>query len=84
MFFASALLMLLGCQKEQPHQAEARTDFPNREYVQGKRYKLYASGEFYDFVADPLEESPKKPEDLGKEAKLQYQALQQVLAGMRK
>lgn len=53
-----------------------------RRYAQDVRYKLYASGEFYDFVLDPLEQNPLGGAQLAPGARRARSALQAVLARM--
>ena len=57
--------------------------FPDRRYAQDRRYKLYESGEFYDYVQDPTERSPLSPGALTPEARGARATLQGVLDRMR-
>jgi arylsulfatase A-like enzyme len=56
---------------------------PARRYAQDTSYKLYDDGRLYDYVRDPLEQSPLKAEGLPKEASRAKAALQDVLDRMR-
>jgi arylsulfatase A-like enzyme len=58
--------------------------FPNKEHVQDKRYKLYKSGEFYDYLNDPLEKNPKPFESLNKQEKQVFSRFLFVLDSIRK
>ena len=50
------------------------------QHVRTARYKLYASGRFFDVVADPLEESPLDPRMLKPEVAREYRRLVLALA----
>lgn len=54
-----------------------------RRYVQDARYKLYESGEFYDYLQDPLEKTPLRPDELSASTRRVKEALQAVLDHMR-
>ncbi len=49
------------------------------EYARNQRYKLYATGEFYDVQEDVLENNPLKEEHLGQDARKVHAMLQDVL-----
>ncbi|MCP5521972.1 MAG: sulfatase-like hydrolase/transferase [Verrucomicrobiales bacterium] len=56
---------------------------PTHEFAATKRFKLYRDGSFYDYLADPLEESPLNPATLRPEAKATWTKLSAELARMQ-
>jgi len=54
-----------------------------RESAQTSQFKLYDNGEFYDFIANPLEKDPLTDAVLTKEHQLEKLKLQKVLDNIR-
>jgi hypothetical protein len=55
-----------------------------RESAQTTRLKLYDNGDFYDFIADPLEKKPIADHDLTKDQVIVKKQLQKVLDNIKK
>ncbi len=51
-------------------------------YVHDARFKLHANGEFFDYVADPLEQHPIPETERSPEARTAYETLRNVLTRM--
>jgi arylsulfatase A len=51
-------------------------------YVHDGRFKLYPNGQFYDYIADPLEQTPLSETAMSAEARSVYQTLRDVLTRM--
>jgi hypothetical protein len=56
--------------------------FPDRRYVQNDQWKLYDSGEFYNFRQDPAEQQSIPEDKLNAEEIALKLSFQQVLDGM--
>ena len=66
-----------------------RTSGPNtvregrpHRYVHDGRFKLYADGRFFDYLADPTEKNPLSESGLSLEARSALQALREVMTSM--
>ncbi|MDN5202148.1 sulfatase-like hydrolase/transferase [Fulvivirgaceae bacterium BMA10] len=57
--------------------------FKSKRYVQNTRWKLYESGEFYDVIADPMEEKSLSVDELPEEVQLIASKFRKVLDDMR-
>jgi arylsulfatase A len=64
-----------------PGPNTVRNGNPSR-YVQDGRFKLYRGGEFFDFVADPLEKTPLSEATMSAEARSAHRNLRDVLTRM--
>lgn len=67
-----------------PRPGWDKEQFPLKISARDKRYKLYSTGELYDVVADPLEQSPIPSERQTPEARRSRIRLQEVLDDMKK
>ena len=64
-----------------PGPNTVRIGGPSR-YVHDGRFKLYPDGQFYDYAADPLEQTPMSAMAMSAEARGAYQTLRDVLTRM--
>jgi hypothetical protein len=64
------------------HRSDGGIGGAPARYVHDARFKLHANGEFFDYVADPLEQRPLSETERSPEARTAYQALRDVLTRM--
>jgi len=65
------------------HYYPGKSNFPNKRFVQNKKWKLYENGEIYHILNDPMEKRSIPPEELDSDQALLISSFKEVLKAMQ-